>query len=55
MPHIGYKCGCNHLQVLALDGAKRFEGFEYDVEADIEAYKGIAERVLPMCACLRPC
>lgn len=40
------------LRVLALDGSKRFQGFEYDVEADIEAYKGIAERVLPMCA---PC
>jgi len=36
------------LRVLAKDGAERFEGFAYDVEADIEAYKGIAERVLPM-------
>ena len=38
------------LRVLALDGAKRFDGFEYDVEADIDTYKAIAERVLPMCA-----
>lgn len=36
------------LRVLAQDGSKRFEGFVYDVEADIEKYKGIAERVLPM-------
>lgn len=36
------------LRVLAKDGALRFEGFDYDVEADIEAYKGIAEKVLPM-------
>ena len=36
------------LRVLALDGSKRFDGFEYDVEADIETYKSIAERVLPM-------
>jgi len=38
------------LRVLAADGGKRFEGFQYDVDADIEAYKAIAERVLPMCA-----
>jgi adenylosuccinate synthase len=38
------------LRVLALDGAKRFDGFEYDVEADIDTYKAIAKRVLPMCA-----
>jgi adenylosuccinate synthase len=36
------------LRVLALDGAKRFDGFEYDVEADIDTYKAIAKRVLPM-------
>ena len=27
------------LRVLAKDGADRFDGFQYDVEADIEAYK----------------
>ncbi|CAL8468716.1 g8256 [Coccomyxa elongata] len=35
------------LRVLALDGLKRFEGFQYDVEADIEQYKEIAKKVLP--------
>jgi hypothetical protein len=36
------------LRKLALDGARRFEGFEYDVEADIEAYLRIIPRVLPL-------
>ena len=36
------------LRKLALDGASRFEGFEYDVEADIEAYRRIIPRVLPL-------
>ena len=36
------------LRKLALDGAKRFEGFEYDVEADLEAYLKIIPRVLPL-------
>ncbi|KAK9914823.1 hypothetical protein WJX75_001005 [Coccomyxa subellipsoidea] len=35
------------LRVLALDGQKRFQGFEYDVEADIVRYKEIAKQVLP--------
>lgn len=35
------------LRVLALDAQKRFEGFQYDVEADIEQYKEIAKKVLP--------
>ncbi|KAK9819397.1 hypothetical protein WJX81_005112 [Elliptochloris bilobata] len=35
------------LRVLARDGAQRFEGFQYDVEADIERYGAIARRVLP--------
>ncbi|EIE22319.1 Adenylosuccinate synthetase [Coccomyxa subellipsoidea C-169] len=35
------------LRVLALDGQKRFQGFQYDVEADIERYKDIARQVLP--------
>lgn len=33
------------LRVLARDGAKRFEGFQYDVEADIEAYKVPPHRI----------
>lgn len=35
------------LRKLALDGSKRFEGFEYDVEADIKKYKDIATAVAP--------
>ena len=35
------------LRKLAMDGQKRFEGFEYDVEADIEAYRTMAETVAP--------
>ncbi|CAL5221508.1 g3712 [Coccomyxa viridis] len=36
------------LRNLALDGQQRFEGFQYDVEADVEQYKEIAKRVLPL-------
>ncbi len=36
------------LRELASDAAKRFEGFGYDVEADIEAYRTIVPRVLPL-------
>lgn len=35
------------LRKLAMDGSKRFEGFQYDVEADIESFVEIAKRVLP--------
>ena len=28
-----------------MDGSKRFEGFQYDVEADIEKFVEIAQRV----------
>ena len=33
------------LRKLAMDGSKRFEGFQYDVEADIESFVEIAKRV----------
>lgn len=33
------------LRKLALDGSKRFEGFQYDVEADIEKFVDIAQKV----------
>lgn len=35
------------LRKLADDGFKRFEGFEYDVEADIETYRQMAATVAP--------
>ena len=35
------------LRALAADAAARFDDFEYDVEAEIEAYKKYAERILP--------
>lgn len=35
------------LRKLALDGQRRFEDFEYDVEAEIELYKEIAKTVAP--------
>ncbi|KXZ48552.1 hypothetical protein GPECTOR_27g723 [Gonium pectorale] len=36
------------LRKLSLDGSKRFgSGFAYDVESDIEKYKGLANQVLP--------
>lgn len=35
------------LRTLAKDAAARFDDFEYDVEAEIEAYKKIAERISP--------
>eukprot|EP00889_Picochlorum_renovo_P006835 jgi/Picre1/33865/NNA_001344.t1 len=35
------------LRKLALDGQKRFEDFEYDVEGEIEKYKEIAQTVAP--------
>ena len=43
-----YESFADKLRKLALDGAKRFEGFEYDVEADLEAYLKIIPRVLPL-------
>ena len=39
-----------NLRALAADAAKRFDGFEYDVEAEIENYKKIAERIEPFIA-----
>lgn len=33
------------LRKLAMDGSKRFEGFQYDVEADIEKFVDIAQQV----------
>jgi len=38
------------LRILAADAAARFDNFEYDVEAEIERYKGIAERIEPFIA-----
>lgn len=38
------------LRKLADDGFKRFEGFEYDVEADIETYRQMAATVAPFIA-----
>ncbi|GAB4817464.1 hypothetical protein N2152v2_004510 [Parachlorella kessleri] len=38
------------LRKLSQDGIKRFAGFEYDVEKDIEAYKTIAATVKPYIA-----
>lgn len=35
------------LRKLSMDGVKRFDNFEYDVEADIENYKQIAANVAP--------
>ncbi|KAL3150710.1 hypothetical protein ABBQ32_000497 [Trebouxia sp. C0010 RCD-2024] len=35
------------LRKLSMDGSKRFEGFQYDVEADIEKFVAIAQQVLP--------
>ena len=35
------------LRKLAMDGTKRFEGFQYDVEADIVKFVEIAQRVSP--------
>ena len=35
------------LRKLAMDGQKRFEGFAYDVDADIEAYKTMAATIAP--------
>jgi len=43
-----YEAFADKLRKLALDGAKRFEGFDYDVEADLEAYLKIIPRVLPL-------
>ena len=43
-----YEVFADKLRKLALDGAKRFEGFDYDVEADLEAYLKIIPRVLPL-------
>lgn len=40
------------LRKLAMDGSKRFEGFQYDVEADIEKFVEIAQRVSH---CRLPC
>lgn len=33
------------LRKLAMDGSKRFEGFQYDVEADIKKFVDIAQQV----------
>ena len=38
------------LRALAADAAARFDGFEYDVEAEIERYKDIAARIEPFIA-----
>jgi adenylosuccinate synthase len=35
------------LRTLAADAAARFDDFEYDVEAELEAYKKYAERIMP--------
>lgn len=35
------------LRKLAMDGQKRFEDFEYDVESEVERYKEIAQTVAP--------
>lgn len=35
------------LRNLALDGSKRFDGFQYNVEDDLQKYVDIAQRVLP--------
>lgn len=41
------------LRKLAMDGSKRFEGFQYDVEADIEKFVDISQKVcLPLCTML---
>ena len=37
------------LRKLAMDGSKRFEGFQYDVEADIEKFVDIAQQVWAGC------
>ena len=39
------------LRKLAMDGSKRFEGFQYDVEADIEKFVDIAQQVEPIASC----
>ena len=36
------------LRKLAVDGSKRFDGWAYDVEADIAKYKKILPDVLPL-------
>lgn len=33
------------LRKLAMDGSKRFDGFQYDVEADIEKFVDISQKV----------
>ena len=38
------------LRALAADAAARFDGFEYDVEAEIAAYAKYAERIKPFIA-----
>ena len=38
------------LKTLAADAGKRFEGFEYDVDAEIQRYGKIRERILPFIA-----
>jgi len=38
------------LRALAADAGKRFDGFEYDVDAEIERYGKIRERILPFIA-----
>lgn len=35
------------LRLLALDGERRFPDFDYDVEAEIESYRAIAEQIRP--------
>ena len=39
------------LRKLAMDGSKRFEGFQYDVEADIEKFVDIAQQVGTTTSC----
>ena len=39
-----------NLRLLAADAASRFPEFEYDVDAEIEAYKKYAERIIPFIA-----
>lgn len=47
---IFFLCPAEKLRKLAQDGYKRFEGFEYDVEADIKAYEEMAATVKPFIA-----
>lgn len=43
-----FEAFADKLRKLAVDGSKRFEDWEYDVEADLEEYKKIIPNVLPL-------